>query len=71
MFKVFGKIAGFASPAIVGFFLVLLFGAIWLTIGALFWGWIIMLIVGATGHPDFGYHTAFLWGYLAAFLTGS
>jgi len=71
MFKAFKKIAGLASLGIVGFFLILVIGVAWLALGAAFWGWAIMLIAGATGHAWMGYQTAWLWGFIPAFLTGS
>ena len=70
MFKLFSKIVAGLGGGIIAFFLILLIGAMWLTVGALFWGWIIMLIAGAT-HHDLGYTNAFLWGYIPALLTGS
>jgi len=71
MFKAFGKVAGLASLGIVGIFLILVVGAIWLALGAAFWGLVIMLIAGASGHSWMGYQTAWLWGFIPALLTGS
>ena len=70
MFKLFSKILAGLGGGIVAIFLILLILAAWVTLGALFWGWIIMLIAGASGH-SMGYSTAFLWGYIPAILTGS
>lgn len=70
MFKLLGKIIAGLGGGLVAFFLLLFIIAAWVTIGALFWGWIIMVIAGATGH-NIGYGTAFLWGYIPAILTGS
>jgi hypothetical protein len=50
-------VAGIASTAAV------------LTVGALAWGWILMIIAGSTGHASLGYHDAFLWGYILALLS--
>ena len=70
MLKLLGKIIAGLGGGVIAFALIILFIAAWVSIGALFWGWIIMLIAGATGH-DMGYSTAFLWGYIPAILTGS
>ena len=69
-FKLSSKIVAGLGGGLLALFLLGLFIAVWVTMGALFWGWIIMLITGATGH-SMGYSTAFLWGYIPAILTGS
>lgn len=71
MFKLFKSVVGLFSLGILGLLGGLIIIAIILSIGAAFWGWILMLIMGATGHAWFGYHEAFLWGYLIAACTGS
>lgn len=70
MFKLFGKIIAGLGGGLTALFLILLIIAFGLTVGALFWGWIIMLIAGATGH-SLSYSDAFLWGYVPAILTGT
>ena len=70
MFKLFGKLVAGVGTGVLAIFLAILLIVIWVTVGALFWGWIIMLIAGATGH-SLGYTDAFLWGYIPAILTGS
>jgi len=67
----FAKVAGLVGGGIVAIFILLFFAVIGLTLGALFWGFWIMIIMGALGHAWMGYHTAFMWGFVAAFFTGT
>jgi hypothetical protein len=75
MFKKIFKVLKWASAivggGILGACVIGAFVFFWLSIGAAFWGWVIMIIAGATGHASLGYHDAFLWGYIPALMSGS
>lgn len=71
MFKLLGKAIAGMGTGFAAVILVFLMLAVWVTFGAMFWGWLIMVIMGASGHAWMGYGTAFLWGYIPAILTGS
>jgi hypothetical protein len=69
--KTLTKVTMYAGGGAVGILLILLLALSWLALGAAWWGFWIMIIMGATGHAWMGFTTAWLWGFVPAILTGS
>lgn len=70
MYKLLRKVVAGLGTGLLAFVLLVIIIVAWVSVGALVWGWLIMVIAGATGH-SIGYGDAFLWGYIPAILTGS
>jgi hypothetical protein len=71
VFKILKWTSAIVGGGVLGACVLAFFVFIYVSIGALIWGWLIMIIAGATGHASLGYHDAFLWGYIPAIMTAS